>query len=141
MPKLFKSLVVLFIIFFNQQVHAQSSTESHKIVFQLITADTTAHKAFMKQLNNIHKISPNSDIQVVVHGPAIQAFEKSKSIINAQIEDAIKRGVVFSICEFSLQERKVSKDQLLSNLFFVKAGILHIVELQEKNYIYIKAGF
>jgi intracellular sulfur oxidation DsrE/DsrF family protein len=136
-----KQIFLLFLLLVSQQVKAQTTTDSHKIVFQLITADTTAHKAFMKQLNNIHKVSPNSDIQVVVHGPAIQAFEQSKSVISIQVENAIKRGVVFSICEFSLQERKVAKDQLLANLFFVKAGIIHIVELQEKNYCYIKAGF
>jgi uncharacterized protein len=52
-----------------------------------------------------------------------------------------QKGVVFNVCEFSLKERNVSKEQILKNTQFVKAGILYIVELQQKGYYYIKAGF
>ena len=51
------------------------------------------------------------------------------------------KGIVFNACEFSMQERKVEKAQILPGVGYVKAGILEIVEKQEQGWSYIKAGF
>jgi uncharacterized protein len=48
---------------------SQSEKSEIKIVFQLATSDTTAHKALMKQLGNILATEPSTKIEVVCHGP------------------------------------------------------------------------
>lgn len=113
----------------------------HQIVFQLVTSDTMAHKAFMKQLNNIYSISPETVVKVVVHGPGIDMYTASKSVVGSQLQQAAERGVVFEICEFSLKERKVDKAMLFKHAQFTPAGIIRIVELQEAGFSYVKAGF
>jgi intracellular sulfur oxidation DsrE/DsrF family protein len=113
----------------------------HQIVFQLVTSDTMAHKAFMKQLNNIYLVSPDSNIKVVVHGPGIAIYHSGKSVVGPQLQKAVERGVVFEICEFSLKERKVEKSALFPHAQFTPAGIIRIVELQEAGFSYVKAGF
>lgn len=120
---------------------SNAQNTKHQIVFQLVTADTMAHKAFMKQLNNIYMVSPESTIKVVVHGPGIDIYTASKSVVGSQLQQAVDRGVVFEICEFSLKEIKVEKSALLSHAQFTPAGIIRIVELQEAGFSYLKAGF
>lgn len=120
---------------------ATAQNRKHQIVFQLVTADTMAHKAFMKQLNNIYTVSPESTIKVVVHGPAIDMYTAGKSVVGPQLQLAVDRGVVFEICEFSLKERKVEKSALFTHAQYTPAGIIRIVELQEAGFSYVKAGF
>jgi len=123
------------------QSFAQSTNTKHKIVFQLTTADTMAHKALMKQLANIKSVSPETEIEVVCHGPGLEMIQKQKTVVLKGIQTAKANGVVFQACEFSLKERKVEKEAILSEASFVKAGIIHIVEKQEAGWSYIKAGF
>ncbi len=123
-----------------QQITIAQNTK-HQIVFQLVTSDTMAHKAFMKQLNNIYSVSPESVVKVVVHGPGIDMFTTGKSVVGPQLKTAVDRGVVFEVCEFSLKERKVEKSALYSHPQFTPAGIIRIVELQEAGFSYVKAGF
>jgi hypothetical protein len=137
MKKLFLFAWLLFGV---QQVALAQNTK-HQIVFQLVTSDTMAHKAFMKQLNNIYTVSPESNVKVVVHGPGIDMYTASKSVVGPQLKLAVERGVVFEICEFSLKERKVEKSALFSHAQFTPAGIIRIVELQEAGFSYVKAGF
>ncbi len=136
-----KHLLIFALLFTNAFIFAQEKTKSHKIIFQLTTSDTLAHKALMKQLNNIHTVSPETKIEVVCHGPGLEMLQKNKSIVQSSIQKATANGVSFKACEFSLKERKVEKSSIITESGFVEAGILYIVEKQEDGWIYIKAGF
>ena len=50
-------------------------------------------------------------------------------------------GVQFVVCENTMKQRKVTKEQLLPNTGFVKMGIGEIILKQEQGWSYIKAGF
>jgi intracellular sulfur oxidation DsrE/DsrF family protein len=52
-----------------------------------------------------------------------------------------KKGVTFVACEFSMSERKVTKEKIIAEADFVKAGIIEIVTKQEAGWSYIKSGF
>lgn len=135
-------LIVLLLSFgWVNHAIAQSSSEPYKIVFQMVSGDTTAHKAFMKQLNNILTTAPDTKIEVICHGPALDMLVTDRCIAGAKIQQFIQKGVVFNACEFSMSERKVDQSQILPGVTYVKAGILAVVELQRQGYYYIKAGF
>lgn len=118
-----------------------ADSEDYKIIFQMVTDDTTAHKAFMKQLNNILSTAPETQIEVVCHGPALNMLVTDKSIVEEKIQHFMQKGVVFNACEFSMSERKVSKEEIMAGVSYVKAGILAIVARQSEGWFYIKAGF
>ncbi|MFN3952699.1 MAG: DsrE family protein [Thermaurantimonas sp.] len=126
-------------------IFAQGSTsvenEPLRIVFQVTTDDTLAHKALMKQLTNITSVEPAVQIEVICHGPGLTLIQKSKSLQKEKIALFASRGVAFKACEFSMSERKVSKDDILEAAGYVRAGIVHIADLQRKGWSYIKAGF
>lgn len=116
-------------------------SKPHKIVFQLTTADTLSHKALMKQLNNITTVSPETKVEVVCHGPGLNMLMSEKTVVHDKIQAMTKRGVVFVACEFSMTERNVTKEQIIAESIYTKAGILYIVSKIEEGYNYIKSGF
>jgi intracellular sulfur oxidation DsrE/DsrF family protein len=132
-------LLVINITGFAQET--KNEYDSYKIVFQLSNADTNSHKALMKQINNIKSTSPGTQIQVICHGPGLLFLQKNKTVVEQQINNAKAKGVEFAACEFSLKERKVSKEEILPSAKYVKAGILEIVKLQSEGWYYIKSGF
>jgi len=120
---------------------AQKDARIHKIVFQLSTEDTLAHKALMKQLNNITTVAPDTKIEVVCHGPGLNMLISSKTTVLPKIRELVKKDIHFVACEFSMKERNVDKSAIIQESGFVKAGIIEIVEKQEAGWSYIKSGF
>ena len=113
----------------------------HKIIFQLTTEDTLAHNALMKQLNNIITVSSDSKLEVVCHGPGLNMLVIGKTTVQDKMQQMKKKGVTFVACEFSMSERKVTKEKIIAEADFVKAGIIEIVSKQEAGWSYIKSGF
>lgn len=153
--KKFFTLLLMFSFLGNLSLSAQENTapqktnktESlnekpvHKIVFQLTSSDTLSHKALMKQLNNIMTVAPTTKIEVVCHGPGLDMLLASKTTVREKIKASKNRGVEFMACEFSIKERKLSKEDIISEAGFVPAGIIEIVSKQEAGWSYIKSGF
>lgn len=126
---------------FSQSTTTEKNSEPLKIVFQLSTGDTMAHKALMKQIGNITSVEPDTKIEVVCHGPGLDMLRKDKSTVTAKVDEFSGKGVVFNACEFSMKERNVTGEQILPWARFVKAGIIYIVTKQREGWSYIKAGF
>lgn len=138
------AVVILMIVSWNissaQQSSVTSSKPEHKIIFQLTTGDTTAHKQLMKQFSNILSVSPTTQIEVVCHGPGLDMLVAGKTIVGDKIKLMADKGVAFKACEFSMKERKVEKEKIIESAGFVAAGIVEIVSKQEQGWSYIKAG-
>lgn len=113
----------------------------HKIVFQLSTEDTLAHKALMKQLSNITSVAPDTKIEVVCHGPGLVMLMNGKTTVLPKLEELVNKDISFVAYEFSMKERKVSKEQIIPLAGYVTAGIIEIVSKQEQGWSYIKSGF
>ena len=120
---------------------ASKENNQHKIIFQLTTDDSLAHKALMKQLNNITTVAPDTKIEVVCHGPGLNMLVLGKTTVQEKILQMKMKGVVFMACEFSMSERNVPKEKIIPEAGFVKAGIIEIVTKQEQGWSYIKSGF
>jgi intracellular sulfur oxidation DsrE/DsrF family protein len=112
----------------------------HKIIFQLTSADTTVHKMMVKQLGNILAAAPNCKIEVVCHGPGLDALRTNHTIVYPKIKELHAKGVQFIACENTLKERKISKEEIIPESGYVKAGILEIVKKQEEGWSYIRVG-
>ena len=113
----------------------------HRIIFQLTTDDTLAHKALMKQLTNIKINAPDASVEVVCHGPGVYMMVEAKSTVKAKIKELSDKGIRFVVCEFTLKDRNIDKSAIVKEAGFVKSGILEIVSKQEEGWSYLKAGF
>jgi intracellular sulfur oxidation DsrE/DsrF family protein len=114
--------------------------DEHKIVIQLTSADTTIHKMLMKQLNNILVAAPNSRVEVVCLGPGIDMLTSNKTRVQPKLTEMKSRGIEFLACENTLREFKLSREEIVPESGFVKAGIIEIVQKQEEGWSYIRAG-
>lgn len=132
-----KTVFILFVLVAAITVKAQN----HKIVFQLTTDDTLAHKSLMKQLNNIITVVPGTKIEVVCHGPGLTMLMTDRSVVQEAIRKMKARDIEFVACEFSMSERNVPREKIIAEAAFVKAGIIEVVSKQEAGWSYIKSGF
>jgi|694.fasta_scaffold11967_19 intracellular sulfur oxidation DsrE/DsrF family protein len=120
---------------------AAPSKEAYKIIFQMTSSDTMVHKALMRQITNATTVAPGTQIEVVCHGPGLEMLQAEKSVVAKKLKEHVAKGVSFVACEFSMKERKVSKEQLLPEAGTVEAGIIEIVKKQSQGWFYIKSGF
>jgi intracellular sulfur oxidation DsrE/DsrF family protein len=86
-------------------------------------------------------VAPGTQIEVVCHGPGLEMLQAEKSVVAKKLKEHVAKGVSFVACEFSMKERKVSKEQLLPEAGTVEAGIIEIVKKQSQGWFYIKSGF
>jgi intracellular sulfur oxidation DsrE/DsrF family protein len=132
------SLLLLFSIAFNQDVFAQNK---HRIIMQLTSNDINVHKGLTKQLNNLKNGWGDSvEIEVVCHGPGIDFITTEKSGFKEEINQLLKRGIVFVACENTMREKQIPKESIMMGMQFVQMGIGEIVVKQEQGWSYIKAG-
>lgn len=136
-------ITILFTVFTMNVLLAQEpETDAPlRIVFQLTDKDTTVHKGLMRQLGNIIAARPDVQIQVVVHGPGIAMLTQNGSTVADKVAGFTRKGIVFQACENTMKAKQLAKTDMLPHLGYVEAGIIHIVEQQDKGWRYIKAGF
>lgn len=116
------------------------TTKKLKVVFQLTSGDTLAQKALVKQLNNFLTAAPNARLEVVCHNNGITFLQSAVTKQAAGIQALSARGVDFVACENTLRERKIKREELLSQCRTVPAGVVEVVLKQQAKWAYIKAG-
>ena len=140
-----KNLTILFALvfsFISIGVIAQKKSDKHKIIFQFTNAnDTLQQKAIVNQLTNLTTHWPNAKYEVVIHSMGLPFVMTSKSKQMQAIKALRAKGVRFLVCENTMKNQKVTKDQLISEVEYVPVGIAEIVEKQEQGWSYIKGGF
>lgn len=115
--------------------------KEHRIVFHLATSDTLAQKALVKQVSNVLEYWNTAKIEVVVHNNGVNFMKQDEARFAKEIAALRQRGVVFAVCENTLKQRKIEKNQILPSAVFVPVGLVEIVLRQEEGWSYIKAGF
>ncbi len=115
--------------------------KKHKVVFQLTSNDTLVHKALIKQIRNVQTAAPNTKIEVVCHNNGIVLLQPAVSKQTAAIQELKQAGVDFVACENTMRERKISREELITECRTVPAGLVEIIDKQEKGWAYVKAGF
>ena len=136
-------LMVVFFAFTSSNTFAQKTkkVKEHRIVFHLATPDTVAYRALTKQLINVLSVWPTAKIEVVVHNKGLGMVIKGKSQFEPEIQNLVNQGIWFVVCENSLKQQKLTKEQIFPQASFVPAGLVEIIEKQEAGWSYIKAGF
>ena len=136
---------IIALMFTSAWMNAQTESADvdlaqHKIVFQLTSADTNVHKMLVRQLGNVLAAAPNSMVEVVCHGPGIAMLTAKQTVVHPKVSELKGKGINFVVCENTLKEKKVAKEEIIPEAGFVKAGIIEIVKKQEEGWSYIRAG-
>ena len=117
-------------------------TTTHKVVVQLNSADTAAWGGVIGNIKNLSKIWPDQlQIEVVVHGRALDFLVASKSHLVNDVELLSKKGIVFNACENTMGKYGITKQMLIPAVFTVPSGVGEVILKQEQGWSYLRAGY
>jgi uncharacterized protein len=116
-----------------------------KIVYHIDNTEQQATKG-LRNLRNHLDVAPQTQIVVVTHANGVDfLMEGAKDKANPDIDygslvSALKaRGVRFEVCEITLKNRNLKKEQFSLDAGFTPSGVVRIGQLQvRERYGYIK---
>jgi intracellular sulfur oxidation DsrE/DsrF family protein len=116
-----------------------------KVVYHIDDATTQATKG-LRNIRNHLDVAPDTAITVVTHANGVDfLLEGAKDAKDANIDygalvGALRsRGVIFEVCEITLKNRKLKKEQFSLDAAFTPSGVVRIGQLQSREkFAYIK---
>jgi intracellular sulfur oxidation DsrE/DsrF family protein len=116
-----------------------------KVVYHIDNAEAQATKG-LRNVRNHLDVAPDTKIVVVTHAEGIDFLmegakdKKNPNIDYASLVSALKaRGVRFEVCEITLRNRNLKKEQFIMDADFTPSGVVRIGQLQSReHYAYIK---
>jgi uncharacterized protein len=101
--------------------------------------------AALRNIRNHLDVAPETKIVVVTHALGVDmlmegAKDEKNKVDYAALVSALKaRGVKFEICEITLKNRNLKKEQFIQEADYTPSGVVRIATLQSReNYGYIK---
>jgi intracellular sulfur oxidation DsrE/DsrF family protein len=114
------------------------------VLYHIDDADAQGLKG-LRNIRNHLDVSPQTKIRVVTHANGVDflmdgARDKSGKVEYAPLVSAlVSRGVVFEVCEITLKNRNLRREQFVMEANFTPSGVVRIAELQAKEkFAYIK---
>jgi intracellular sulfur oxidation DsrE/DsrF family protein len=98
----------------------------------------------LRNIRNHLDVDPAAKIVAVAHAEGVDFLMEGAKTTNGQdfsalVNDLEGRGVKFEICEITLKNRNLKKEQFILGPSFTPSGVVRIAELQWKeHYAYIK---
>jgi intracellular sulfur oxidation DsrE/DsrF family protein len=142
-----KNIVLVFIFClmamsgFSQDIPKTKENKIHNIVIQLNTADTASWSSVIGNIKNIQKAWPtNLNIEVVVHGKAIDFLVKDKTYFTNDIQLLASQGIKFNACQNTMRKHNITADMLLKVAGTVPSGVVEVITKQEEGWSYLKSG-
>ena len=134
----FRTLIAAVVL----TVSATAALAQDKVVYHF---DNTVAQG-LKGLRNVRNhldTDPGAKITVVAHAEGIDMLMEGAKAANgteyAPLVSALKsRGVSFEICEITLRNRGLKKDQFIQEADFTPSGVVRIAKLQFQGHAYIK---
>jgi intracellular sulfur oxidation DsrE/DsrF family protein len=113
-----------------------------KVVYHFDSGLEQATKG-LRNINNHLEVDPKAKIVAVTHADGVDfLMEGAKDRFgpfDARVQDLIARGVKFQVCDITLRNRKLKKDQFILGVEFVPSGVVQMTHLQQKEgYAYLK---
>ena len=119
-------------------------TGATKVVYHIDDAESQGLKG-LRNIRNHLDTAPDTTIIVVTHANGVDllmegAKDKKNNIEYAPLIGAMKsRGVKFEVCEITLKNRNLKKDQFILDADFTPSGVVRVADLQYKDgFAYIK---
>lgn len=98
----------------------------------------------LRNVGNHLEVNPTAKIVFVTHAQGVDFLMKGAQDKNGnKYEDLVerlkRRGVQFDVCEITLRNRKLTKDQFIADATFVPSGVAEVTRLQQREgYAYLR---
>ena len=132
-----------FLTAFALLVAALAANAQDKVVYHFDGGLAQATKG-LRNIRNHLDIDPKAKIVAVAHAEGVDFLMEGAKTTNNQefaalVGDLMGRGVAFEICEITLKNRNLRKEQFILGPTFTPSGVVRIANLQAREqYAYIK---
>ena len=113
-----------------------------KVVYHFDDAATQALKG-LRNIKNHLDVDPAAKITAVAHANGVDFLMKDAKDRNGNpyevaVQELVARGVKFEVCEITLKNRGLKKDQFIEEAGFTPSGVVRVAKLQREGAAYIK---
>jgi len=144
MKKLLSIITAVALVFGFSNIATAQTSGNTKVVYHIDDAESQGLKG-LRNIRNHLDVSPQTTIIVVTHANGVDllmegAKDKKSGSDYAPLVGALKsRGVKFEVCEITLKNRNLNKDQFTLDADFTPSGVVRVADLQYKDgFAYIK---
>ena len=122
---------------------ALSASAQDKVVYHFDAGIAQATKG-LRNIRNHLDVDPKAQIVAVAHAEGVDFLMEGAKTTNNQefaalVGDLSARGVKFEICEITLKNRGLKKEQFILGPDFTPSGVVRIANLQAReHYAYLK---
>ena len=114
-----------------------------KVVYHINDTGAQAVNA-LRNIGNHLEVNPKAKIVIVTHAQGVDflmegAKDRNGNPYSIRIEELKSQGVTFDVCEITLRNRKLTKNQFVPEARFVPSGVAEITRLQQREgYAYLR---
>jgi intracellular sulfur oxidation DsrE/DsrF family protein len=121
---------------------AFAAAAQDQVVYHISDAKVQA-LAGLRNVRNHLDTEPKTQIIVVSHGEGIDfmlegANDRNGSPYASTVAALVNRGVKFEVCEITLKNRGLKKEQFIQEAEFTPSGVVRVTKLQKQGYAYLK---
>ena len=136
--KTIRSLFAAFMLFaLTGTAFAQDTVVYH------INDTATQALSTLRNIRNHLDTDPAAKITVVTHAFGVDFLmegmkDRNESSFASTVSALTNRGVKFEVCEITLKNRNLKREQFIMEAAFTPSGVVRLTKLQKQGYAYIK---
>jgi intracellular sulfur oxidation DsrE/DsrF family protein len=132
---------MLIVVLALMPVFTFAQTGAYKVIFDITSGDTAAHKTVIRQMRGISQSRPDAQLEVAIYGDALPMVMKDRSIIADAIQElSSNKKASFKVCAATMKRNNLDKSQLVAGVDVVPDAIYEIVTKQHEGWGYIKVA-
>ena len=115
------------------------AARKQRVIFQVSDNDPGKWQLALNNAQNVQKDlgKENVEIEIVAYGPGL-AMLKAESKVAGGLAGALDNNVGLIACENTMENTKVSRDDMYGGIAYVQAGVTHIMKRQREGWAYIR---
>ncbi|MGD9835759.1 MAG: DsrE family protein [Piscinibacter sp.] len=123
-------------------IAAAGAVAQEMVVYHIDDTSTQALKG-LRNVRNHLDVDPAAKITVVTHAFGVDFLmdgmkDRNESPFAATVAALKARGVRFEVCEITLKNRNLKKEQFIEEADFTPSGVVRLARLQREGAAYIK---
>jgi intracellular sulfur oxidation DsrE/DsrF family protein len=123
-------------------ISACAAAAQDKVVYHIDDMSSQALKG-LRNIRNHLDTEPTTKITVVTHALGVDFLLEGAKDVNGSpfagpVAALVARGVTFEICEITLKNRNLKREQFIQEANFTPSGVVRIAKLQLAGQAYIK---
>jgi len=121
----------------------KANVAEDKVIYHVNDTKEQAVNA-LRNIGNHLEVNPKAKIVVVTHSLGVDFLfkdgrDKNGNPYHVAVEGLKERGVKFDVCDITLRNRKLKRDQFIPEATFVPSGVAEITRLQQREgYAYLR---